>query len=36
MSCNVVAGYFHDHLFVPYDRGQEALALLQSGGETIG
>ncbi len=28
ISCNVVAGYFHDHLFVPYDRGDEVVGLL--------
>lgn len=28
ISCNVVAGYFHDHLFVPHDRGEVAVALL--------
>ena len=28
MSCNVVAGHFHDHLFVPVDRADEALRLL--------
>ncbi|ARF54133.1 ACT domain-containing protein [Streptomyces gilvosporeus] len=28
LSCNVVAGYFHDHLFVPYDAADEALRLL--------
>jgi uncharacterized protein len=28
MSCNVVAGYHHDHLFVPFDRGAEAVAVL--------
>lgn len=28
MSCNVVAGRFHDHLFVPIDRADEALGLL--------
>jgi hypothetical protein len=28
ISCNVIAGYFHDHLFVPVDRAGEALALL--------
>jgi hypothetical protein len=28
MSCNVVAGYHHDHLFVPLHRGAEAVALL--------
>ncbi len=29
ISCNVIAGYFHDHLFVPFDKGVEALALLE-------
>ena len=28
ISANVVAGYHHDHLFVPVDRADEALALL--------
>jgi hypothetical protein len=28
MSCNVVAGFHHDHLFVPFERGDEAVALL--------
>jgi hypothetical protein len=30
ISCNVVAGRFHDHLFVPADRAAEALALLEA------
>ncbi|MDA8371661.1 MAG: ACT domain-containing protein [Nocardiopsaceae bacterium] len=29
LSCNVVAGYFHDHLFVPYDDGPWAVDLLR-------
>ncbi|AJF63583.1 ACT domain-containing protein [Streptomyces vietnamensis] len=28
MSCNVVAGFHHDHLFVEHDRAEEALAAL--------
>lgn len=28
MSCNVVAGFHHDHLFVEHERASEALALL--------
>jgi hypothetical protein len=28
ISCNVVAGFHHDHLFVPHDRADEAVALL--------
>lgn len=29
IACNVVAGFHHDHLFVPWERREEALALLQ-------
>lgn len=29
IACNVVAGYHHDHLFVPWDRREEALGLLR-------
>ncbi|MFQ6549506.1 ACT domain-containing protein [Aestuariibius sp. 2305UL40-4] len=29
IACNVVAGRHHDHLFVPKDRAQEAVALLR-------
>ena len=29
MSANVVAGYFHDHIFVPFNLGQTALACLE-------
>ena len=29
IACNVVAGYHHDHLFVPQDRADEALDVLQ-------
>lgn len=28
IACNVVAGYRHDHLFVPWPRRDEALAVL--------
>jgi uncharacterized protein len=28
ISCNMMAGYFHDHLFVPVERAEEALGLL--------
>jgi hypothetical protein len=28
IGCNVVAGSFHDHLFVPYERAAEAMAVL--------
>ena len=28
ISCNVVAAYYHDHLFVPYDRREEAMEIL--------
>jgi hypothetical protein len=29
ISCNVIAGFRHDHLFVDADRGAEAAALLR-------
>lgn len=29
IACNVIAGLHHDHLFVPWDRRDEALALLE-------
>jgi uncharacterized protein len=29
LSCNVIAGYHHDHIFVPYERAQEAASLLE-------
>lgn len=28
ISCNVLAGFYHDHLLVPYDRADEAIAAL--------
>lgn len=29
LSCNVLAGYHHDHLLVPAERAQEAIGLLR-------
>ncbi len=29
ISCNVVAGYHHDHLFVQWDRREDAVAALR-------
>ena len=29
MGVNPVAGFYHDHLFVPADRAQDAMAILQ-------
>ncbi|QLE72066.1 ACT domain-containing protein [Streptomyces rectiverticillatus] len=30
LSCNVVAGFHHDHLFVPYERAEEAVGVLEA------
>ncbi|QFT76852.1 ACT domain-containing protein [Erythrobacter sp. THAF29] len=30
IACNVIAGFHHDHLFVPWERREEALAILRS------
>ncbi|MEO8505449.1 MAG: ACT domain-containing protein [Acidobacteriota bacterium] len=30
ISCNVVAGAYHDHLFVPFESGPAALACLRA------
>ena len=29
VACNIVAGFYHDHLFVPWDRRLEALSILR-------
>ncbi len=29
ISCNVLAGYYHDHILVPVDRTDDALACLE-------
>jgi hypothetical protein len=33
ISCNVLAGYHHDHLLVPSDRADEAIAVLRRLGQ---
>jgi hypothetical protein len=30
VPCNVVAGFTHDHIFVPHDRADDAMAALES------
>lgn len=30
ISCNVVAAAYHDHVFVPYEKAQQALACLHA------
>lgn len=30
IACNVVAGVYHDHLFVPWDRRDTALTIMKS------
>ena len=30
IPCNVLAGYFHDHLLVPEERADDAIAALES------
>lgn len=30
ISCNIIAAYHHDHLFVPWDRRDEALRIVES------
>jgi uncharacterized protein len=29
ISCNIVAGFYHDHLFVPYARATDTVRILQ-------
>lgn len=36
IACNVLAGYFHDHLLVPLDRADEAVQCLESLGDRDG
>lgn len=30
LSCNVIAGFHHDHLFVPVERAEQALSILRA------
>ncbi len=36
ISCNVLAGYHHDHLLVPADRAADAIAVLEQLGQDDG
>ena len=33
ISCNVIAGYYHDHIFVADDNVQQALVILNNLGQ---
>jgi hypothetical protein len=35
IACNVVAGALHDHLFVPVDQAERALAILRGLGRPL-
>ena len=35
ISCNVVAGYYHDHLFVPASVAEQALEILRGLGRRV-
>ncbi len=30
ISCNIIAGYYHDHLFIPLDAADQALQILRN------
>ncbi|MEU8137218.1 ACT domain-containing protein [Streptodolium elevatio] len=30
LSCNVVAGFYHDHIFVPHDEADAAMSVLKA------
>ncbi len=36
ISCNVVAGYYHDHIFVPKERANDAINALNNLAKTSG
>ncbi len=35
VSCNVIAGFHHDHLLVPQERAEEALSILNGWGPAV-
>lgn len=35
ISCNIVAAYYHDHLFVPFDEAERAIAILRNLSNTV-
>ena len=34
IACNPVSGFFHDHCFVPVERGEEAMGILREVAES--